>query len=103
MTYRIELAATAKRDIREATRWLRDEASQTVADKWLANLFKTMSTLETRPQRCPKAAESDRFPEELRELLHGRRRSKYRIIFTIRGDTVVILYVHHGARDEIQP
>jgi plasmid stabilization system protein ParE len=104
MTYRLEIAESAKADIREAVRWLRDQASPTVADRWLAGLHKAMNTLRKSPRRCPVAAESDRFPEEIRELLHGRRRRHvYRILFTIREDLVVVLYVRHGARDELQP
>ena len=62
-----------------------------------------METLTRQPTRCPRAIESGKFPEELRELLYGKRRSKYRIIFTIRDDEVVVLYVHHGARNELEP
>jgi plasmid stabilization system protein ParE len=104
MKYRIELAATAKADIREAARWLRDQASDSVADKWLVGLNKAINTLQTRPQRCPVAAENEKFPEEIRELLHGRRKTgKHRIIFTLTDDTVVVLYVRHTARDELEP
>ena len=103
MTYHLELAASARADIRSTTRWLRDQASQAVADRWLAGPHETMNTLRTRPSRCPVAAESEKFPEEIRELLYGRRRIKYRIIFTLRDDTVIVLYVHHGARGEIEP
>ena len=35
MKYRIELAATAKADIRSQAHWLFDEISPVVADKWL--------------------------------------------------------------------
>ncbi len=101
--HRIELAATAKADLREATRWISDEASPAAADKWLARLYKTISTLERQPLRCPLADENDDFPEEIRVLLHGKRHSKYRIVFTIREDTVVVLYVRHGARDQLRP
>jgi plasmid stabilization system protein ParE len=103
MRYRIELTATARADIRDAARWLRDQASQAVADRWLAGLHKTFGTLETAVSRCPLAAENDKFPEEIREMLYGKRTNKYRIIFTIRDDTVVVLYVRHGARDEVEP
>ncbi|SIO45558.1 Plasmid stabilization system protein ParE [Singulisphaera sp. GP187] len=103
MNYRIELAATAKADIRETTRWLRDEASQAVADRWLAGLDKAMATLASCPLLCPVAAENDKFDVEIRELLHGRKKNKYRIIFTIRDDQVFILYVRHVVRDEIEP
>jgi plasmid stabilization system protein ParE len=103
MRFRIELAETAKADIQDATRWLRNQASQAVADRWLSGLDKAMNSLAVRPLRCPLAAESDKFPQEIRELLHGRRKNKHRILFTIRDDTVYILYVRHSARDEIEP
>ncbi len=87
MKYRIELAATAKADIHGQAQWLRDEASPAAADKWLAGLNKkAIDTLQTRPSRCPVAAENDKFPEVIRELLYGRggkRKHKHRIIFTV--------------------
>ena len=62
-----------------------------------------METLTRQPSRCPRATESDKFPEELRELLYGKRNSKYRIVFAIRNEDVVVLYVHHAARKELEP
>ena len=62
MIYQIELTTTAKADIREATRWLRDLASAAVAEKWLSGLYKKIGSLQTRPRRCPIAAESHRVP-----------------------------------------
>jgi plasmid stabilization system protein ParE len=103
MIYRIELADTAKADLREATRWIRDEVTPDSADRWLTGLLKAANTLQKQPLRCPLAEESDKFPEDIRLLLHGKRKTKYRILFTIRGDAVVILYVRHTARDEIEP
>jgi plasmid stabilization system protein ParE len=91
MKHRIELAATAKADIYGQAKWLRDEVSPSSAEKWLAGLYKAIDTLQTRPLRCPVAAEHDRFPEEIRELLYGtrgKRKHKHRIIFTVRLDTV---------------
>lgn len=104
MKYRVELAATAKADVREAARCLRNEASRAVADRWLAGLYKAITTLESRPRRCPIAAESHKFPDEIRDLLHARQESgKYRIRFKIDADTVFVLYVRHTARDELEP
>ena len=40
MKYRIELAATAKADIRGQVQWLREQVSP-AADEWLAGLYKT--------------------------------------------------------------
>ena len=45
-TYQVELAASAKADVREATRWISHEASPAAADRWLAKLYKVIRTLE---------------------------------------------------------
>ena len=40
------------------------------------------------------------------QLLHGKRgkrQHKHRIIFTVREETVYVLYVRHTARDELEP
>ena len=74
-----------------------------MADRWLTRLATAINTLATRPLRCPIIAENDKFVEEIRELLHGRKTNQHRIIFTIRDDMVSILYVRHVARDEIEP
>jgi plasmid stabilization system protein ParE len=103
LKYRIELAATAKADIQQQAQWLRDQASPAAADKWLAGLYEAIGTLQTRPLRCPVAAESDKFLEEIRELLCGRRKHKHRIIFTLRNDIVYVLSVRPTARGEIEP
>jgi hypothetical protein len=59
--------------------------------------------LTHHPTRCPRAPESDRFPEDIRELLYGKGKNKYRILFTIRNQDVVALYVHHAAGKELEP
>jgi plasmid stabilization system protein ParE len=106
MTYRIIIEPTAGREIRSAVRWRAQNSSREVAARWYNGFIKKIDNLRSRPHRCPLAAENDRFPEEIRELIYGRggkRVHKYRIIFTIREDTVHILYVRHTARDEIEP
>jgi plasmid stabilization system protein ParE len=104
MKYKIELAATARADVYAQARWLREQVAAAAADRWLTGIYKAIATLETRPGRCPVAAETDKFPEEIRELLYGRGKGhKHRIIFTIREDTVYVLYVRHTARDELEP
>jgi plasmid stabilization system protein ParE len=106
MNYRVELAETAKMDIRRQSQWLRDESSSAAAEKWLTGLYKAIDTLKARPSRFPLAVENDKFPGEIRELLYGKRgkrQHKHRIIFTIRDDTVYVLYIRHTARDDLDP
>ncbi len=106
MIFRIELAATAKADIHGQAQWLRENVSPAAATKWLDGLYKAIDTLQTRPMRCPVAAESNKFPEEIHEMLYGKsgkRKHKHRIIFTVREMTVYVVYVRHTARDELEP
>ena len=106
MTHRIVIEPTAEREIRCAVRWKTENASPTVAARWYNGLIQKIETLRLYPTRCPLAAENDKFDEEIRELLYGRggkRVHRHRIIFTIREDTVHILYVRHTARDELEP
>lgn len=103
MIYHVIIEPTAERGIREAYRWITENRSPAAAVAWYNVLEKKVQTLRTQPRRCPVAAENDKFPEEIRVLLHGRRRQKYRIIFTIREDAVHVLYVRHAAQDEIEP
>ena len=70
--YRLELAASARADMREAAQWIRQEVSPEAADRWLAQLHKAILTLRRQPLRCPLADENDRFPEEIRVLVHGK-------------------------------
>ena len=69
MKYRIELAATAKADIREQGQWLYSEISPAASDTRLRGAIQDHRLfLQTRPLRCPVAAENDLFSEEIREL-----------------------------------
>jgi plasmid stabilization system protein ParE len=103
VTYRLRITARAVADADEAYAWIAEHFSPAKAESWYEGLFKQMATLTRLPLRCPLAAESDKFPEELRQLLYGKRNNKYRIIFTIRDADIVVLFIHHSSRDELEP
>jgi hypothetical protein len=44
------------------------------------------------------ASENGHFAEEIRQLLYGRGRNRYRILFTIGEEAVHVLHIRHGAR-----
>ena len=50
------------------------------------------------PSRCSLAFENDFFEQEIRQLLYGKERNTYRILFTIVNDSVEILFVRHAAQ-----
>jgi plasmid stabilization system protein ParE len=87
----------AQRDIAEAHLWLTEQASD-AAGHWFDSIYDTIGSLEIFPERCPLAPESKFFNAEIREIFHGRRQHKYRILFTMSENEVHVLHVRHGAR-----
>jgi plasmid stabilization system protein ParE len=103
MTYQVIVEPSADQGIREAIRWITRNHSPQAAARWFNGLEKKVATLSRLPFRCPVAVETDKFPEEIREFIHGPRKKKYRILFTVRGNFVHVLYVRHAAQDELEP
>lgn len=103
--HRIEVTARARDDADEAFTWLAAKVSPTFAVSWYQGLFEQIETLAKLPTRCPVAAESVKFADEVRELIYGKRRHKhkYRILFSIYDDLVLILTVQHTSRREYEP
>ncbi len=89
--------APAQQDIAEAHLWLAERDPE-AADRWFNSIYDTIGSLEIFPERCQLAPESKSFNSEIREIFHGRRQNKYRILFTVSGREVHVLHVRHGAR-----
>ena len=87
----------ARQDIAQAHLWLA-ERSPDAAERWFNSLYDTIGSLAFFPERCPLAPESEFFNVEIREIFHGRRQHKYRILFTVGEGQVHVLHVRHGAR-----
>jgi len=51
-------------------------------------LGQAIAALADMPERCPVADESEQLGITLRQLLYGRRRGVYRLLFSIEGETV---------------
>src|SRR5690348_2211700 len=97
MTYQVAVQPSAEAEMEAAYEWAAERAPITAA-RWYNGLVDAIRSLADNPERCPLAPENDYFPEEIRNLIYGKRRNAYRIIFTIRGDTVHVLQVRRGAR-----
>ena len=102
MSFRVVFRPQARADVAAAVAWLA-RTSPTTAARWRSGLFQIVEKLETNPALCPAADEAADLGLELRELLYGRRRSIYRILFTIDGQTVNILRVRHASQDRLKP
>ena len=97
MTYRVITQPDAEAEAEEAFRWFYEQSPE-AAVRWYHGLREAIQSLAEHPHRCPVAPEAEGFSEEVRQLLYGKRRGIYRILFLIRGHTVHVIGVRHGAR-----
>ena len=96
--YRVEPTDKALVDAGEAYFWI-NEQSEPAALRWYDELLKAFRSLEKNPLRCPLAPESAFFKEEIRQLIYG----KYRILFTVEGETIFVLRIRHSAQEYLKP
>src|SRR5262249_24477824 len=102
MAYRFRIAPEALDDADRVFAWLA-KRSPRKARQWYTGLFDAIETLKVHPHRCSLAPESDAFQQEIRQLFYGKRRSVYRILFTIRGDEIHVFRIRHGAQAFLEP
>ena len=95
--WQVIIERPAQRDIAAARDWIA-ERNPAAAARWFDTLYETIGSLELLPERCPLAPEARFFQMEIREIFHGRRQHKYRILFMVSEKAVHILHVRHGAR-----
>jgi len=102
MSFQVIFRSRARADIAAAVAWLA-RSSPAAAARWRSGLFRIVEKLETNPTLYPAADEAADLGLELRELMYGRRRTMYRILFTITGQMVNVLRVRHAAQDRLKP
>lgn len=98
MKFRVVVEPPAELDITEVFLWIAED-SPINAIRWEQGLEQAIHSLEMMPERCTVAPEAAAFNYTIRQLLYGH----YRVLFTIRGETVHVLHVRHGARDQLTP
>jgi plasmid stabilization system protein ParE len=93
MTYTVLMHPDAGEDIDSIEVYIAlDSPSRALA--WREMLLGRIESLDRMPRRCRRAVESRMLKRELRQMLFG----EYRVLFTIRERTVVVLHVRHAAR-----
>ena len=98
--YQVVIQPAAQKAIEEAYFWFSNDSSRQ-ARKWLEGLYKVILSLEIMPFRCSLAFENDFLDQEIRQIIYGKGRNIYRILFTILDDTVQIVFVRHAAQKPI--
>ena len=102
MPYDIHIFPKAMADIGASVAW-RSQRSPSDGARWYTGILTAIRSLRSQPDRCPLAYEAADLGLDLRELLHGRRQSVYRVLFTIEEQSVNILRVRHAAQDRLKP
>jgi plasmid stabilization system protein ParE len=87
--YRVVIEQSAQTDIERSHQWGVRHWGTSQAHEWARQLRQLCRELATFPSRHPVAPEDEEFVETIRHMVSGR----YRILFTIRGDSVHVLHV----------
>ncbi len=105
MKYRIEISSVAEAEADRAFLRLSQLTSATKACQWYSGLLQAIESLSQMPKRCPLARENNYFSQEIQQLLYGKGRNSYRILFTILEEpevhTVRILHIRHATQQTL--
>ncbi|PZU96482.1 MAG: type II toxin-antitoxin system RelE/ParE family toxin [Pseudanabaena sp.] len=100
MEFQVKLTRSSEQQIESIYLWIK-ERNPEYADQWFRGLMNLIATLQDKPRRCLLIKENHSTSEEIRQILYGKSRNKYRVVFAIREDTVHILYIRHSAQSSI--
>ena len=102
MNYQVEISSVAEAEVDNAFLRLSQVMSPQKARHWYQELLKTIESLSEMPKRCSLARENKYFSQEIRQLLYGRGRNTYRVLFTVLEEgevpTVRILHFRYGTQ-----
>jgi plasmid stabilization system protein ParE len=99
MKFTVVTLRAAERDCRRILEFIRAR-SKAGARAWARALDKALGHLEENADACPLAPENEYVDFEVRDTLFKTRRGLiYRMLFTIRDDTVIVLHVRGPGQD----
>ncbi len=101
MVFRVEISAEAELDSIAILKWLVAQHAGEAGLRWFLSMDRAIAFLSTFPERCPLAPEDSSLSLGIRQLFYGRHPHVYRILFTIKDDTVYILHIRHGRRERL--
>ena len=94
--YEVLLTRRAQEELDQQHDWWAEHRSANQANRWYVGFVAEMLTLEQNPKRCMLAPENKLFPYTVWQLNYGISRGlTHRALYTIKGNTIVILRVRH--------
>ena len=95
--YEIIMQPEAEANLASAHEWVLQNSPERAAE-WLNGFMEALQSLTTFPRRCPLAPENAVFETEVRQLVYGKGRQSYRILYTVQEEKIHILFIRHSAR-----
>lgn len=83
MTYQVDISSTASAEADAAYLQFSQFVEIERAQEWYRGLVTAIHSLQKMPYRCALARENASFSQEIRQLIYGKGKSTYRIIFTV--------------------
>lgn len=102
MKYRVLLTKRFARHSRDMGDYIATNYPQR-AISWIEEVEAKVLKLDLFPESHPYARENESHDIELRQLVFGRGRNKYRVIFTVKESDVVVLDIRHASREDHPP
>jgi plasmid stabilization system protein ParE len=103
MSTEVELSFRAEKDLDDILAWIACQSPQG-ARTWLARWKEVCRILSERPESCLLAPENSDHEEEIRHIVFKTRSGrKYRAIFVIRGNRVLVTNLRGPGQDLVPP
>ena len=99
MTHQVIVTQRAKDDLRRYYLLAAEYAPETAA-RWLDRFESSLQTLATNPERCDLAPEDDLVDQTIRQFFFGKRTGRYRVLFAIEDNQVMVLHIRRGTMDK---
>lgn len=96
MKFEVLVTDAAEEDLRQAYEFIKLD-SPSKAEAWLTGMTDVILGLETMPAAYGAARESQAINTDLRQVVY----KSFRVIFQIRGRSVIVIRVLHTARRNI--
>ena len=102
MEYKVFLTERFARHLQEMGDYIAADNPRR-AVTWIQEVESKVMKLDCFPEAHPYARENDNHDIELRQLVFGKGRYKYRVIFTIKESEVIVLDIRHASREGHPP
>lgn len=101
MPFALRILRRASADIDDKFESLRRHLGRAAAVRWRAKLEACFMKLEELPSVWPLADEAEELGVDLRNVLFGKRRHVYRVLFSFDGTTISVHRIRHAAQDRL--